>query len=152
MSCQHLKIRIEHTKIWISVFLEKFRISSNAGSSFLCDNIHKYHQEAAVPFRQSDPLQFSADSIIPYDSCKHQPCSFSLPVKPLQTSAFKAPTRAIKNSLLLAELSCPHSVVGIVPSHRWTHLPCHIPSPINSQCLYQYFLFLAGGEKKTSNI
>lgn len=63
--CQPLKIRIKHMEIWISVLLLQFRTSSNTGSSFACENIHQYHQEAAIPFGESDPLQFPEDSIIP---------------------------------------------------------------------------------------
>ena len=70
-------------EIWISVLLLQFRTSSNTGSSFACENIHQYHQEAAIPFGESDPLQFPEDSIIPW--LWHTPTLFIF--IPCQTSA-----------------------------------------------------------------
>lgn len=68
-------------KTWISV-LKKFRMSGNTESSFLCDDICKYHQAAGHPFGKSDPLQFPEDSIISYDCA----CTTLFPFISYQTS------------------------------------------------------------------
>lgn len=96
-------------KIQISAHLEKFRISGKTRSSLLSDNVLRYHQAAAVPFGEPHLLQFSADSVTPYDSCMHQPYSFSFSVKPLHTAAFKAQVQSyqiIYCQSILTPLSC----------------------------------------------